>query len=462
MTSFNKIIQSALIGGIMTGNSIKANASSIPTINKSEDKTEITISSQSTQTSKATYVTSPQDFQPQEDIEEYIYFSIPNRDNSGRLVFANEAAYFAPEGNCIIYNYYLEGNNFSKQDKSQIKIQNIRNCANNIQNHEKNHAQLWHIIEKSLNGAMVISPSDRVRLNILAELCCNKQEKQFSSISDAVNDFNQTHTNIGNLETYYKAHYKNNFGSIQYALSAKDKIPEQIVQSFTYKRGKRLDLKDTPYFANYYYSADEKYQIITLTDAKDNQVNAPDIINDSKLPINKLLDKNGNIMKNSNGADFPIQKISDNGYKELSYLIPNFDKKAQGYCYPEAEKNYKQLFYMIVQNQNLSAEEIQIAEQYLQKLDLSFLDMNNDQIKETKETYANSSINIQQRTLQAYQDYKEKSAQKFNQEIRPFLHKIDKQGLENFSIKQINDKAKEYQKQNNKIDTTLLLQQNVR
>lgn len=441
----DKIIKAAVLSGVIAGNNMKADAQihNESFSDKKIDKTEISAHQQNATEDSKTYIATAQDFQNQAQPAEYINFISPGRDYNGRLVFNDQAAYFVPEANCIVYNYYIESESMSKQEKSQIKIQNMRNCSESTQNHERNHAQLRHILQACENGDMVVKPSDKTKLKILAELCCHKIEQQQSSITNAINDFKSTQTRQGSLEKYYSNHYGSNFGSIQYALSATDKIPEKLAQTFLYQKVRGMEIDGESYFASYYNSDDNKYQMITLSDSHDNPVSSPEIIKKSGLQIYKLMDNQGKIMTDQNNKPIEIQQLYNYGYQELVCAIPNFDKKAQGYEFTTAENNYQQLVQLIAQNQNLSQEEIDAVSKYLDGLDLSHQDLDNAKIKEIREVYADSNIDIKQRTKQAYMEMMEQSAEKFNQETRPFLKQIEKSDT-NFSIDQIKKMEKDY------------------
>lgn len=429
--SLGNWFKTAVVAGMFTGSHTAAEAA-VPQQDTSPHKdTPEKISTTTEQkTADNSYQASPKEFSAEaKECDEYLNLVPIRKDGLGKLAFEDEAAVYEPRGNCIIYNYYVsdKNDNLSPEEQSLINYANSQNCSPDTRRHELFHHKIDNIISKTRNGDYILKQSDRVKVNMFAELCCNKQQKNYASIKQSIAEF-QDRSSGHSKEDYYAHHYADNFGSALLAKSAEERIPEKIDKGFEIFHTTERTVNNETYQLRM-YDKPEKEQRVFMLFSKDDEncahpISDPEIIAQSQMALNTVCSYDGKPVKTAGGKTISAElKGTKDNFAILA--IDNVNKEVNGYSFALAENDAEKAYREIAAQSGLSPEEYQAARNYLSSLDLSSQDMDNAKIKDIRDNYKNTSLEKLRLVTKAnYETLNKQACRDFDQKTRPGLIKI--------------------------------------
>lgn len=429
--SLGNWFKTAVVAGMFTGSHTAAEAA-VPAQNTSphKDTPEKVFTAAEQKIADNSYQASPKEFSAQtQECDEYLKLVAISRDGLGRLVFENEAAVYNPSGNCIIYNYYVsdKSDNLSPQEQNLINHANSQNYSPATRRHELFHHKIDEIISKTLNGDYILKQSDRVKVNMFAELCCNKLQKNYASIKQSIAEFQDRSTGHSK-EDYYAHHYADNFGSALLAKSAEEKIPEKIDQAFEVFHTTKRTIGNETYQLRLYDKPEKEQRVFMLFNKDDENcthpISDPEIIAQSQMALNTVCSYDGKPVKTAGGKTISAElKGTKDNFTVLA--IDNVNKEIDGYSFALAEQDAEKAYREIAAQSGLSPEEYQAARNYLSSLDLSSRDMNNAKIKDIRDNYKNTSLEkLRSATKANYETLNKQASRDFDKKTRPGLVKI--------------------------------------
>lgn len=447
--SIGNWFKTAVVAGIFSGSHTAADAAVIGEDNNPHrDITEKVTTAAETQTQADAYRVAPKEFAAEtRQCDEYLNVIPVRRDGLGKLAFEDEAAVYAPNGDCIIYNYYVadKNDNLSSDEQSLINYANSKNYSPDTRRHEMFHRQIEGIMAKTRNGEYILKQSDRIKANILAELCCTQKQKNYASIRQSIAEF-QDRSSGHSKEEFYTRHYADNFGSALLAKSAEENIPAKISKGFEIFHTTERNVDGQTYQLRLFDRPEKEQRVFMLFNKDDENctrpISDPDIIAKSQMALNTVCSYDGTPVKTADGKTISAElKGTKDNFAVLA--IDNIDKETAGYSFALAEQDAEKVFQEIAAQAGLSKEDYLAAHSYLSSIDLP--DMDNDKIKDIRDHYKNTSLNkLRTITKANYETLNKQSQREFDQKTRPNLLKISS----NSSFEEVSKLAEAHHQKN--------------
>ena len=329
-------------------------------------------------------------------------------------------ALYNSNANAVIYNIYAMENP-TEYERQILEDRARKTYCPEVSNHEKQHQLLDSIHSKLYDGSAFMLPSDRIRLNLLEEIYALKNEKGYNTIEEALKNFNSSKTDS------YIRHYQSQTNSIILALSAEEKIPDQVNKEFirTYN-DKSVNIAGEEYVVSLYKSADKKYQTLLLHNAQDDIVSSPEITAQCEYPIGILCNEQMKAVKTADGQNASASYLGYNNQSGNYVLsVTNIEKESQGYDFNKAKENYEKLSLEYAAAMGLSSSELKAARSFLDSLNLSASDPSDDKIASIRQEYAGSTLEAEQHKMaERYNQIKNEENEKFEQELKKNLYQV--------------------------------------
>ena len=342
-------------------------------------------------------------------IKHYLKFiEIPSLD---ALKQGKHIAEYNGAANAVIYNLYFMKNP-TDYERQVLEQRAEKTYTGEVSRHEKLHASLSKLKDKLYDGTAFTLPSDRIRLHLLEEICAFKTENGYNTIDEALKNLDASR-----IDSYIR-HYQSPANSIVVALSAEEKLPENINKEFTRTYDyKTVDIGGQEYIINTYKTVDGKYQTNLLHDgATDQVVTSQNIISQSGAKIGVLCDENMQPLRTADGKEASASFLGYNNQNDNYILsISNINKEPQGYEFKAARQNYVKMLFEYASVLGISKDDTEKLGKFLEKFDLSRSDPDEEKIKEIKETY--QGVSLEESIIAATERYYRQK----NEERKKFL-----------------------------------------
>ncbi len=376
------------------------------------------------------------------------------------------SAYYDDGANAIVINQILIRDK-NKQAKDFEQKINLENRSNGVKEHEDGH----RILSSFRKELYPMTINDQLRFHIFEEVLEMKNENKDKSMDETIKEFKSKRERI-NIR-----HYMGETSSTKLlAASTSEYTPETVTRQFSYQYvgGYEVMSADKTYKIQSYLNHSSQISFNCMFDAQTGQiVTDNNILASSKIPMNILLDKNGNAIKDENGENIsvnPNAKIDS----DCTIAVKNkgvFDEVR--YDVSKAKENYNKLTQIYAQVNGISGEDYNLLMQYVNNIisqepieqAYGYDSRTYDKIKEIKQMYPDLNYQEEYNKLeQNFSQWRQNAKEHFETEVRPTLYTqaefeqmLDKKGYIDADKKAEIDAGKNSGTENNSQTTSIIL-----
>ena len=283
---------------------------------------------------------------------------VSNIENAQAYIYNNELAYYDDGANAIVINQILIKDK-NKEAKEFEQKTNLKNRSDGIKEHEDGH----RILSSFRKELYPMTVNDQLRFHLFEEVLQMKNENQDMSMSETIKKFKS------NRQFAYIRHYENEITStILLAASAQEYYPETTSRQFSYQYidGYDVELAGKQYKIQNYLNSSDQVSFNCMFDAQTGQrVTDSNILALSKIPMNTLLDKDGNAIKDESGE---VIKINQDVKIDRDCVVSLKNKGIFDdirYDVSQAKENYNQLTQIYAQVNGISGDDYNLLMRYV-------------------------------------------------------------------------------------------------
>ncbi len=354
----------------------------------------------------------------------YNIHEVSNIENAQAYIYNNELAYYDDGANAIVINQILIKDK-DKEAKEFEQTTNIKNRSDGIKEHEDGH----RILSSFRNELYPMTINDQLRFHLFEEVLQMKNENQDMSMSETIKKFKS------NRQFAYIRHYENEITSTMLlAATAQEYYPETVGRQFSYQYvdGFDVELAGKQYKIQNYLNSSDQVSFNCMFDAQTGQrVTDSNILALSKIPMNTLLDKDGNAIKDESGE---VIKINQDVKIDSDCMVSLKNKGIFDeirYDVSQAKENFNQLTQIYAQVNGISGDDYNLLMRYVNDIigqepieqAYGYDTRTYEKIREIKQMYPNLNYQEEYEKLDKNINQMNENAKRhFDTEVRPTLY----------------------------------------
>lgn len=396
----------------------------------------------------------------------YNIHEVSNIENAQAYQYNNELAYYDDGANAIVINQILIKDK-NKEAKEYEQQYNLKSRSNDIKRHEDGH----RILSSFRKELYPMTIRDQLRFHLFEEVLQMKNENQDMSMSETIKKFKS------GRQFKYIRHYENEITSTMLlTASAKEYYPETVNRQFLYQYtdGYKVQLVDKEYKIQNYLNSSAQVSFNCMFDAQTGQrITDENVLALSKIPMNTLLDKDGNAIKDESGE---VIKINQDVKIDSDCMVSLKNKGIFDeirYDVSQAKENFNQLTQIYAQINGISGDDYNLLMRYVNdtigqepiEQAYGYDTRTYEKIREIKQMYPNLNYQEEYEKLDKnFNQINENAKRHFDTEVRPTLYTqsefeqmLDKKGYIDADKKAEIDAGKASQTEINSQTTSMIL-----